>query len=99
MLGVLRKVIEKFDLRKYPHEYPRNMLNYDKDPSDYYYGHLNKYFDISKGYFSFYDLTVYIIVGTFLLAFVYTIFIEIKYKDKAYMFCLLALVGICAVLY
>ena len=64
------------------------MLNYERDDSDYYYGHLARYFDINKGYFSFYDLTVYIIVGTFLAVFIYTVFIQIQEKEKGYMFIL-----------
>tara|TARA_B100000123_G_C25712926_1_gene420804 strand:+ start:836 stop:1135 length:300 start_codon:yes stop_codon:yes gene_type:complete len=99
MLGILRNYIERFDLRKFPHEYPDEMLNYKRDPSDYYYGHLNKYFDVHKGYFSFYDLTVYIIVGTFLAAFVYTVFIQIKEKEKGYMIIVLTIICICALLY
>ena len=99
MLGLIRNYIEKFDIRKYPHEYPDNMLNYDRDASDYYYGHLGRYFDIHKGYFSFYDLTVYIIVGTFLAVFIYTVFVQIEEKEKGYMFIILSIIGACAVLY
>ena len=94
MLGLIRKTIERFDLNKYPHTYPADM--YGTDPET---GHLNRYLDINKGYFTLYDLAVYIIVGTFMLAFIYLVCKEIKEQEKAYMFVCVTIIGICALLF
>ena len=108
MLGLIRKTIEKFDLNKYPHKYPKEMttlISEDDIKGDKYKrelkesGHLKRYYDINKGYFTLYDLAVYIIVGTFMLAFLYLICKEIQQKEKAYMFICLTIIGICALLY
>jgi len=95
MLGLIRKTIERFDLNKYPHTYPAGMTQ-TIDPET---GHLNRYLDINKGYFTLYDLAVYIIVGTFMLAFIYLVCKEIQQKEKAYMFICVTIIGICALLF
>ena len=94
MLGLIRKTIERFDLNKYPHTYPAGMTGTDPET-----GHLNRYLDINKGYFTLYDLAVYIIVVTFMLAFIYLVCKEIEQQEKAYMFVCVTIIGICALLF
>lgn len=95
MLGLLRRNIERFDLNKYPHEYPKDMELKIIDE----HGHLNKYFDINKGYFTLYDLAVYIIVGTFMIVFLKEIIGKMDSNESAYMFVCVVIIGICALLY
>ena len=108
MLGLLRKVIEKYDSYKYPHEYPddmTSMVTNDQAASSPHkrhvkkHGHLNRYFDVSKGYFTLYDFAVYVIVGVFMIMVIREVFLQFKEKDKAYMFICLIVIGICALLY
>ena len=87
MLGLLRAFIEKFDSVKYPHEYPDDMRQnipgttpYPYDQHMQKHDHLARYFDISKGYTSFYDVCVFIIVGVFMLM----VLREINYDRKCY---------------
>ena len=98
MLGLIRRVKEHFDLNRYPHEYPKNMVGFKESPV-YKPQHLNKYFDVSKGYFTLYDLAVYIIVGVFMLAFYYIVVGEIEEKEKGYMFICVSFIGISILLY
>ena len=81
MLGYLRGVKEKFNIYKYPHKY--------KDPT--------KIFDARKEKYHFYDLCVFIIIGTFLLVFAYNIIYEAG--EKGYMALCFAILGICTLMY
>lgn len=104
MLGLLRALIERFDSVKYPHEYPDDMTQsitgntpYDQHMQNH--DHLARYFDISKGYTSFYDVCVFIIVGVFMLMVIREITLQFEEKHKVYMYMCVLLIGICAILY
>jgi hypothetical protein len=108
MFGLLRKVIEKYDSYKYPHEYPDEMsrtITYEQAASSKQkrhmkkHGHINKYFDVNKGYFTLYDFAVYVIIGVFMIMVIREVNLQFKEKHKAYMFICLIVVGICALLY
>lgn len=113
MLGLLRNVIENFDLRRFPHQYPkehRTRYTYDdlkndrKNAGKYLlsaeHGHLKKYFDYHRGYTSLYDIGVYIIVFVFMCVLIREVFIFFgEERNKSYMMSCLIVLGICAVLY
>ena len=113
MLGLLRNVIENFDLRRFPHKYPQehgtrytydDLKNDPKNAGKYRlsaeHGHLKKYFDFHRGYTSFYDVGVYIIVFVFMCVLLREVFIYFgEERNKSYMVACLIVLGICAVLY
>lgn len=114
MLGCLRRIVENFDLNRFPHEYPKsNLPNFtDEETTEGKnkfskqnafikdHGHMKKYMDFHRNYWSIYDVGVYIIVGVFMLVFLREAFIYFgDEKNKSYMFVCLVLIGICAVLY
>lgn len=111
MLGLLQSIIEKFDANKYPHEYPDEMrtrfirtdLDHPKRGAQDQYAanhdHIRRYLDINKGYFTLYDLAVYIIVFVFMFMFCREIVLNTEDQSSAYMYICLVILGICAVLY
>ena len=61
--------------------------------------HIRRYLDINKGYFTLYDLAVYIIVFVFMFMFCREIVLNTEDQSSAYMYICLVILGICAVLY
>ena len=113
MLGWLRPYVESFDLNRYPHEFPKstNPLFTDEDlnPENQYsgqskfiqnHGHIKNYLTQGKGYTTFYDISVYIILVVFLGVVVRELCIMfVDENNKSYMAICLLIIVCSAVMY